>query len=76
MRDLRNRIEMTSEHITWMENTIADWSVIVADLGRAGCRTDYAENTLDVCVSALRTLETRLREEIKAQDGRRVTDAA
>ena len=71
MCELQNNIDMAAEHITWMKNVIADWHIIVADLRRAGCRTECAENTLETFISTLKTLElyeTRLREEINKQD--------
>lgn len=80
MCELRDSIELATEHINWMTDVIADWRVIVGDLRRAGCRTECAENTLEAFISTLKTLqvyEICLREEIEKQDDlRRETIAA
>jgi hypothetical protein len=71
MCDLQANIGSAFEHITWMQNVIVDWRIIVGDLRRAGCWTECAENTLEVFIATLKTLElyeTCLREEIKEQD--------
>jgi len=80
MCELQDNIEVAAGHISWMKNVIADWRIIIADLRRAGCRTECAENTLEAFISTLKTLELyerRLREESKEQaDLRRETIAA
>ena len=70
MCELQSDIEVAAEHLNWIKNVIADWSVIVADLRRAGCRTECAENTLQAFVSTLKTLKSHemcLREESDRQ---------
>lgn len=57
MCELQSNIEVAAEQINWIKNVIADWSVIVADLRRAGCRTECAENTLQAFISTLKTFE-------------------
>lgn len=74
MCDLQNNIDVAAGHIIWMKNVIAEWRIIVADLRRAGCRTECAENTLEAFISTLIALEFYemcLREEINKQDDRR-----
>jgi hypothetical protein len=71
MRELQNNIDVAAEHIIWLKEVVAEWRIIVADLRRAGCRTECAENTLEAFIGTLMALEFYemcLREE---QDYRR-----
>lgn len=74
MCELQNKIAVVAGNIRSMKNVIADWRIIVADLRRAGCRTESAENTLDAFIGTLMALEFYkmcLCEEINEQAGRR-----
>lgn len=57
MCEPQNDLELANEHIAWMKDVIVDWRVILADLRRAGHRTECAESALQSFIRTLQTLE-------------------
>ncbi|MCI4679805.1 hypothetical protein K9U39_11700 [Rhodoblastus acidophilus] len=58
MCKLQDDLELATGHIAWLKSVIVDWRTIVADLRRAGHRTENAESTLQTFIRTLKTLES------------------